>query len=150
MRKIYSSVAILLTTFLFAYGQEQPINWSYSAESLGADEYKLVFTAELEEGWYVYSQFLDPDEGPVPTSIRLETSNNYVTVGEPTESGDKKEGHDQFFDMFIVKFGNEAKFTQNIKLKAPVGVVNGSIEYMTCDDHKCLPPTEVKFTIPLN
>ena len=33
----------------------------------------LDFHASVEEGWHVYSQLLDPFDGPIPTSFTFET-----------------------------------------------------------------------------
>ena len=52
--------------------------------------------------------------------------------------------------MNIGYFEKEVIFQQKIKLKsANAAAVKGKLEYMTCNDKKCLPPEDVDFTIPL-
>jgi hypothetical protein len=40
-------------------------------------------------------------------------------------------------------------FQQKIKLKKPAVTVKGSLEFMICNDHKCLPPADIDFSIPV-
>lgn len=46
---------------------ENPTRWSFSQKSLGNNEYELVFKAEIEPGWHVYSMYT-PDGGPMATT----------------------------------------------------------------------------------
>jgi thiol:disulfide interchange protein DsbD len=47
--------------------------------------------------------------------------------------------------MNVKKFKNEVIFTQRAILSEKTKVVSGYIEFMTCDDEQCLPPTEIPF-----
>ena len=55
-------------------GQQDPVSWNLQFNKLAEDEVELVATATIDEGWYVYSQTLESDEGPIPTSINYEDS----------------------------------------------------------------------------
>jgi hypothetical protein len=46
-------------------------------------------------------------------------------------------------------FEKEVVFQQKIKLKAGQATVKGTLEYMTCNDHQCLPPDDIDFSIPV-
>lgn len=132
------------------YAQQRPISWTIELNPLEEGEaFELVCKATIQDGWYIYSQFLNPDEGPIPTSIMLDENEAIEVIGEPSESGHKKEGHDPIFDMFIVKFSKTVDFVQKIKLTDKSTTISGVIEYMTCDDEQCLPPTEVPFSLTL-
>ncbi|MDX1665877.1 MAG: protein-disulfide reductase DsbD family protein [Saprospiraceae bacterium] len=127
----------------------EPVSWSFDASKVGASEYELVLTAQVEPGWYIYSQHQESDEGPIPTSFNFEDEEEYELVGEVEEVGDKKEGYDEIFDMNIRKFSGEVRFIQRIRLLEPVGSIEGWLEYMACDDKRCLPPRDVSFSIDL-
>ena len=43
------------------------------------------------------------------------------------------------------KFYTEAKFTQNVIIKDPQSSISGYLTFMTCDDTRCLPPTDIDF-----
>jgi thiol:disulfide interchange protein DsbD len=127
-----------------------PVSWDSKAEKISDTEYSLVFTATLDEGWYLYSQFLGND-GPVPTSFEFVENPNVKLVGKTTETGaSKKEGYDELFDMNLVKFGGTATFTQKVTVSNGVDKISGALTYMTCDEMRCLPPDEVTFEIVLD
>ena len=43
------------------------------------------------------------------------------------------------------KFYTEAKFTQKVIIKDPQSSISGYLTFMTCDDTRCLPPTDIDF-----
>lgn len=123
-----------------------PVKWSFKTESISENEFHLVFEAKLDEGWYVYAQEINGD-GPIPTSISFDKNSNITLIGKPSETGDKiKEGMDEVFGIDIKKFGKRAIFKQKVKVANRATKVTGTLEYMTCDDERCLPPTEVSFS----
>ncbi len=126
-----------------------PVQWSFSTESLGNNEYNVIFKADIEAGWHVYSQNI-ADGGPIPTAFYFAEATDYERVGELAES-DAIVLQDPVFDMELRFFEKEAIFTQKVKVlgKEPVSV-KGELEYMVCNDGQCLPPTVVEFDINLN
>ncbi len=128
--------------------QLNPVSWTFESRVLGAGEYELVMTAELDPGWNIYSQYLESDDGPVRTTFYYELPEGVELLGKTSEEGHRKEGYDRLFEMNVVKFSGRVVFRQRVK--APAGaVVQGAVEYMTCDEERCLPPREVPFSIPL-
>ena len=141
-------VAIILP--LTSFGQMyDPVQWSFSSESLGNNEYNVIFKADIEAGWHVYSQNI-ADGGPVPTSFIFTESSDYERVGVVTES-ESIVLNDPVFDMELRFFEKEAIFIQKVKVlgKEPV-TVKGELEYMVCNDGQCLPPTPVEFDVTLD
>ena len=125
----------------------QPVTWEYNAQKLEDDLYELQFTANVQEGWYIYSQFVD-EGGPIPTSFMFEEDPNLKLEGKVEEVGkDRIEGYDSYFDMDVVKYKKKVDFTQKVKLDDPSKPIIGSLEFMTCDDTRCLPPQFVDFSI---
>ena len=125
---------------------EGPVKWSFGVKSLGNDTYELVFQADIDKGWYVYSQFLESADGPVATSFNFE-SKNVQLDGKCAEEGDKVEGFDEIFAMNISKFKNRAIFRQKAKITDKSQPVTGYLTFMTCDNEKCLPPQDIEFSI---
>lgn len=127
---------------------QDPVKWSWKAESLQNNEYNLVFTAVIEKGWHTYSQFVG-EGGPVPTSFMFEKNGNVELLGKPSEKGDKViEGMDPFFGINVKKFDDRAVFTQKVKVLKNT-VLKGSLEYMVCDEARCLPPDTKEFEFDL-
>jgi thiol:disulfide interchange protein len=138
---------IFITTTAFA--QLDPVKWTFEVQQVNAQEYDLIITANIERGWSVYSQHLEAQSGPIPTSFSFDQSSDIQLVGTTIESGNKKEAFDQTFGVKIVKFSNKARFTQRVKVADNTDIVKGKLTYMTCDDTSCLPPSDIDFTIAL-
>jgi thiol:disulfide interchange protein DsbD len=127
-----------------------PIDWKFSTERTGKNEYTLVFTAEIDNKWHLYSQFL-PEGGPIPTSFSYDSSGHYALLDRVEEISEVEEKFDAAFGMDLKMFSNEAVFRQKIKILSPEEfTLTGSIEYMCCDDARCLPPTEEEFSFDFN
>lgn len=131
------------------WAQSDPVQWSFESKKINATEYDLVFTAQVNKGWFIYSQYLESNEGPIPTSFEFEENEKVEFVGEIKEEGHKKEGFDDIFGMNLIKFSDQVTFTQRIRLKGKLNKIDGSLEFMTCDDERCLPPLTVEFEIEL-
>lgn len=145
------SIFILFTLFasFAAMGQmESPVSWTVKAD-VAEEVITITYEANIDKGWYVYSQFLENDMGPIPTSIHLETE-GLETMGDTAELGDKKEGYDSLFEMNIVKYADKLSIVQKIKNQPGLKNIKGYIEFMTCDDSRCLPPANIDFDIVVN
>jgi len=126
-----------------------PVSFETDYQKVSENTYDLTFKAQIEEGWYIYSQFLD-EGGPIPTSLNFENARGFEVIGKTEEISDhKKEGHDEIFDMQVVKFAKEVTFRQRIKAVSTPITISGFVEYMTCDDTRCLAPTQKNFTIKI-
>ena len=141
--------AFLLLIPFIGFSQ-QPVTWSFEAEHIEGDRYNLIYTATIDKGWNVYSQFLD-DGGPIPTSINYESIEGIELIGTAIESGYKKEGIDPLFDINVVKYLSQEPFviTQEIKTSNNANAIIGYLTFMCCDDERCLPPTDIDFSIDL-
>ncbi|NND09366.1 MAG: thioredoxin fold domain-containing protein [Saprospiraceae bacterium] len=136
--------------FFLTNGQiHTPVTWHVDYTHLEGDRYKLVFSAEIDKGWAVYSQYLESDEGPVATTINYSDPDGFESLAEAVESGKKKEGFDDLFEMNVIKFMEEYVIEQELRAQ-PNTSIAGYINYMTCDDVRCLPPTDVDFELKLS
>ena len=149
MKKIY---LFLLLAISLASVQSQildPVKWSTSVKKISETEYDLIAKATIEDKWHLYSQEVPPD-GPLPTLFTFEKNAAYKAVGKIKESKRVTE-HDPVFDMVITFFANTATFTKRIQLTGNKGTtVKGEVEFMVCDDTRCLPPAyaDLVFEIP--
>lgn len=138
-------------TFLPAIQSQilDPVKWSTSVKKISETEYDLITKATIEDKWHLYSQEVPPN-GPLPTVFTFEENDAYQSVGDVKESKGVTE-HDPVFDMVITFFSNTATFTKRIKLTGDKGAtIKGEVEFMVCDDTRCLPPNYVDlvFNIP--
>lgn len=128
---------------------QNPAQWSFSTKEIGNGEYDLIFTITLAEGWNAYSQFLESEDGPVPTSFTFEEGPHYQRKGPVKESGNKLTKYDNVFGMNLTKFIGTGIFTQRVKVIDPSKPIKGYLTYMLCDDQMCLPPRDVDFSFSI-
>lgn len=148
MKRFYLSLFFLLSlSHLLPLPAQivEPVKWTFSTDSLGNDEYRLRMKAKIDKGWYIYSQNNNPNEGPVPTSFDFKKSPRVQFIGKVDEKGKLISKHDPVFDMQVNKYAEEVEFLQKVKLKGKSARIRGELEFMTCDDTRCLPPAKEKF-----
>lgn len=147
MRNILSVVLLLVASLLL--GQDlKPVKWSWESKNIGPDTYDLIFTAKINDGWTIYSTFMEPG-GPVPTTFEFEKGDHYEIVGQIQESGEKKKLFDKYFEQEVIKLFKVVTYTQRVKMLKTGIPVKGYFTFMTCDDERCLPPTDTDFSFNL-
>ncbi|MVN90946.1 protein-disulfide reductase DsbD N-terminal domain-containing protein [Mucilaginibacter aquatilis] len=137
-------VALFLTVAAFAQIDE-PVKWSYAAKKISATEAIVLVKATIEPGWHIYSQHIK-EGGPIATTFTFTPGKDYTLVGKTIEPKVISKYDDQF-KMNIGFFENSVVFQQKVKLKAGAATVKGKVEFMSCNDRKCLPPDEVAFNV---
>lgn len=137
--------ALMMPFVSVAQDGPTPVSWSFSSESLGNNEYNVIFKAVIDKGWHIYSQF---GEGDAPvTAFYIDSLLNCEKIGEAQE-GEPIVHFDKNFNQDLKYFEDEAVFMQKVKVFDDRGaVVKGELEYMACCDGKCLAPEYVPFDI---
>ncbi|WP_299111639.1 cytochrome c biogenesis protein CcdA [uncultured Winogradskyella sp.] len=117
----------------------EPVTWEYSIEKISDSEYDLVFTANIEDGWYMYSQEESEGLGPLPTYFEYKNQeSNYKLIGK-TKEPDVKPKYDKVFELDVKKFEKEAQFKQRISLiNSEFKVIEARVDFQACDDGKCI------------
>ncbi|HEX8356115.1 MAG TPA: protein-disulfide reductase DsbD domain-containing protein [Segetibacter sp.] len=144
---ILLAVGVLFAVNVIAQIKD-PVKWTATSRK-NATGYDVVLTATLPKPWHIYSQNTG-EGGPVPTAIKF-TKNPLLTFeGKVKEVGKLKENFDKLFDTKVKYYGDKVDFVQAVKVKGGVKTnVNVTVEYMTCDDTQCLPPTKKTFNVSL-
>ncbi len=134
-------------TFSF-HGLENNVLWKSEAEwQANNDTIELRINAKIEDGWHLYSQNLESDEGPLPTVFSFNKSDSCIFLGKVFE-GTAKEEYDQNFGMNVRFFQNRTTFTQRVvRTTDEPFTISGQVNYMVCDDEKCLPPIDLDLRI---
>ncbi|WP_158847951.1 protein-disulfide reductase DsbD family protein [Algibacter sp. L1A34] len=145
-------VILFLALISVLVGQAQvldPVKWTTSVKKLSDTEYQLISKATIDSGWHLYSQDV-PQDGPIPTTFTYDDSEGqFKIVGNTSE----EEGHtidDPVFEMEIKFFEKSATFKQKVTVTEGVSTINAFVEFMVCDDSRCLPPTEVDLTFKIS
>jgi len=146
----------VITAFLFftvgvKAQMAEPVKWSFKSEKISNSEsdYEITLIADIQEGWYVYSQEIS-GRGPIPTKINFEQNPNLQLQGKPMEIGDKKEIFDQNFNINVTKLSGTTQFIQKAIVKGGLPLIKGQLLYMTCNGQVCLPPKRINFDVVLN
>ncbi|MEM6964344.1 MAG: cytochrome c biogenesis protein CcdA [Bacteroidota bacterium] len=141
---------LLSLSFTASFCQpESPVTWEMESKQVNANEFDLIFKADIDDGWTIYSQYLESDDGPNPTEFIYDEGEHFSLVGKTEESDNAVKKYDKVFEMNVVKFFEKASFTQRVKVNDFGKPIKGYFVFMTCDATKCLPPTDVDFNFTL-
>lgn len=150
MKSIRFIALFLLALPVLAQAQiVSPVKWTFTSKKINATTYELHMTATIGANWHLYAQ--EAGEGPVPTSFKFAKNPLAAPMGKVIEVGKLHKAFDKNFDSELKYYQNQVDFVQKVTLKDKVSTnIKGSVEYMVCDDHQCLPPKAVDFSIALN
>ena len=135
-------MCLSLLTFA-GYGQEV-IKWDFRYNK---DAGLVEIEADIQEGWHLYSQFIQEDAGPVPTTFIFEPTDHLKLVGAVSEPKPIQK-YDENFEATLDFFTGKTIFTQKIKAHK-AATLAGSVTFMVCNETMCLPPVDKKFTISI-
>jgi thiol:disulfide interchange protein DsbD len=139
------AVSLILLLNSVGYGQiHEPVKWKFSQKDLGNNEYELIFKATIDSNWHIYPL----NGGSSPTVFTFEKNENIELIGEVIEKSKLVSVFDRAHEQHVQYFENEAIFAQKVKASKKTTIV-GSLNYMTCDDSRCLPPADVDFEFEL-
>jgi len=148
MKKIVLSIFATIITVM-AFAQQNPVNWSYEAKKKTADTYEVIITAEVDQPWHLYSQNTGKG-GPIPTTISFKANPLINKTGAVKELGKLEKNYDENFKTDVLYYSDKVQFVQTVKVKGGVKTnISGTIEYMVCNDSKCLPPVKKSFDLKL-
>lgn len=132
-----------LLAFCFSFNLNsqilEPVKWESSVEKISDTEFNLVFTAKIENGWYMYSQEEPEGLGPLPTFFEyLNQDGNYSLIGKTIEPTIKPK-YDKIFEIDVKKFTSQAQFSQRVALiKTDLSAIEVRVDFQVCDDAKCI------------
>ncbi|MES2005902.1 MAG: protein-disulfide reductase DsbD domain-containing protein [Bacteroidota bacterium] len=150
MKKILITTTLLIVCCVSTMAQTQdPVSFTYSSKKINAVTYELHISAAIHSGWHIYSQ-TTPAGGPSPTAIQFSNNPLVVITGKAKELGKLEQHTEKLFGVEVKQFSDKVDFVQIVTLKKPVKTnISGSIEFMVCNDHECLPPATKKFSISI-
>lgn len=148
MKKVFFTTVLTLLGII-SFAQKSPVNFTTNVIKKEAGVYDIVITARVAAPWHIYSQFT-PVGGPEPTTIEFSKNPLITMVGKTKESGKLKTVYDKNFKTNVKFFEGDVRFTQTIKVRGAVKTsTTVNINYMVCDDQKCLPPTTKSLIVKL-
>ncbi|KAB8153512.1 DUF255 domain-containing protein [Kordia sp. TARA_039_SRF] len=151
MKKLITLLFLYVASFSLHAQMVNPVSWTTEIERVSDTEYNLIYKADIQPKWHLYSQFLKGNTGypTVFTYDSVQQISDFKLVGKTAESKSVTK-FDKVFQAELTYFEDTATFTQKIELINPdVKTITSSIDYQTCDDEKCvLGNKEFSFTVP--
>ncbi|MBR2114767.1 MAG: thioredoxin family protein [Prevotella sp.] len=145
MTKRYLTTACLLLAVVSLFAQMMdPVHFSSKLKMLKGDEAEIVFTANIDAGWHVYSTDLGSG-GPISASFNVVKMDGAEAIGKLQPFGKEIKQFDKLFDMDVRYFEHAATFVQKIRFTKPAYDIDCYLEYGACNDQTCMPPSEVQF-----
>lgn len=141
---------LILLSFLLALNAtaqiENPVKWQYTTsipEAKVGQTIELIFKAEVQEGWHMFSSDFSPDLGPIVATFTFEKHDSYALIGKIVPSNPKKK-YDDIFGGDFTYFVHKGVFKQKIKILQSNPIIKGEFKGQACtnDDGKCVPLNE--------
>ncbi|MCB0791498.1 MAG: thioredoxin family protein [Flavobacteriales bacterium] len=128
-----------------------PVKWSISMLRVDSGSWDVLFRADIQNGWYLYSQQDFGEMGPIPTHFAFDTIPGVRMRDTPVEISDHLvQGHDPVFDIDVKKFKGTVVFSQRVEVANPTTPITGRLDYETCNDQSCIFPDPLYFKIVLD
>ena len=151
-RALFFGALFLLVQLTMSAQIFQPVKWKFSIKPLENNEYEINASATIEDTWHVYALSVSdkPDAiGPIPTTLKVNASTDFELVGK-TKEGKYITHFDPNFEMDLNYFEKTAVFKQRIKAKTDKPFsVSGVLEYMACNDERCIFPDPELFDLKI-
>lgn len=148
MKKTFLLSCLLMVlglTTAFAQIQD-PVQFKYEWKKISDTEAQIVFTGTIDAGWHVYSTDL-PEGGPISATFNVDQIEGLELDGKLMPEGKEIESFDKVFDMKLRYFEEKAVFVQKLKITGANYFIEGYLQYGSCNDENCLPPTNYEFSI---
>ena len=146
LRTLLSFLLLLMTTASWA-GAPPPVHFTASVSPSPARAGEVVtvtIKAQVDAGWHVYS-VVPAATGPAATEITALPGG--TAVGPTTEDAPIRK-FDPNFQTEVAYHERAAAFQRQFRLVGAVGKTI-TLHYQTCNDHVCLPPTDVILPVSL-
>jgi thiol:disulfide interchange protein DsbD len=141
----------LLVTMISAVSLAQSskeVKWSFSSKKIADKTYEVVLTAVVNGNWHIYSQNVGVD-GPIPTAFTFTKNPLLAFDGAVKENGKLIKKNEEVWGGEVRYYENKVEFIQRVKIKGGKTNLAGKVEYMVCNEEKCLPPAETSFSVAI-
>ncbi len=135
---------------MFVQLSSAQVSWGVpQVRALGGGEYEVVIGATIDEGWGIYD-LSKYEDGPTSTSLTLTPQSGVEAIGDVSSTPQSTKRWDDLFAMSIGKFYGEVTLSQRLRVDGDATRnVEFVVEWMSCSDMACNPPTEYVFNVEL-
>lgn len=143
-KQIFITMLLAVIAIAASAQMQDPVHFSVSQKKVAPDEIEVTFSGKIDAGWHVYSTAL-PADGPISATITTEKNEGAAPKGSLGHRGKEINQYDNMFGMNLRFFENSVTFYQRYKLTGKTYHLKGYLEYGSCNDEMCMPPTQVEF-----
>ncbi|GAA4732612.1 protein-disulfide reductase DsbD domain-containing protein [Flavisolibacter ginsenosidimutans] len=151
MKRLFLFITVIVVAGAASAQIANPVNWTFTSKKLGENIYEVQMTANIQQGWHLYSQSQPKDAIAQPTSFAFNKNPLVEMDGKVKEAGKMEKFSDKELGVSANQYSKQVTFVQKVKLKGKAkSNVGGNVTFQTCDDKKCLPPKTINFSVALN
>lgn len=154
MMKLLKAILFLVATMaLPGVGISQlvsdPTTWKIEARKKQGSEYEIVFKLSLQKGWHIWSLHPGGDGMQISPEFQFDKNKHLSLKGEVSEHGHAITGIVDGVDGKVTYFHDAVEYRQKATIDGNTKV-RGLYTYQVCDDHQCLPPKTIPFTVTVS
>ena len=123
----------------------EPVHFTAKLTPLEGNNAEIVFSANIDAGWHVYSTDI-ADDGPTKATFHVDKIEGMQLIGSLEPRGQVKEAFDVQFGTNVRFFEQKATFVQKVRFTQRHYAIDCYLEYGACNDQMCMPPTTVEFS----
>lgn len=132
--------------FNFKLKAQNHVTWNASWDK---NSQTVVIKGTIDPTWHLYSPKTDPNLGPIALSVTFEKVKGIKKIGSLEFLTTPVAHQDDNFGGMVYIWENVVEIHQAFRIKK-AGALKLTLNYMTCDETKCIPPIDVPITIQLN
>ncbi|MBC7829456.1 MAG: hypothetical protein H7122_17045 [Chitinophagaceae bacterium] len=131
---------------LFAQSGKQ-VKWIFSSKKISDKIYEVHMTATINGDFHMYAQNVGVD-GPLPTAFVFTKNPLLQLDGKVKEVGKLVKKYESVWSGNVSYYEKTVNFVQTVKVRGAAKTnLAGKVEFMVCDESRCLPPGEVEFSV---
>jgi hypothetical protein len=141
MKLVFTLLVLILSQVLFS---QEKVKWDFTYNT---NNKTIEMKATIDEGWHLYSQYINNKIGPVPTAFVFTPTEKVKLIGKTEEPTPIKE-YDENFEATLDFYKGEVVFSQKVEFIS-TQTIDGYVTFMVCNETMCLPPSDIPFKIEL-
>lgn len=150
-KSLFITIILMLVSSLL-FSQTVPgkyATWSFQTRKISGNTWEISMTAIINGNYHIYAQKAGVDAAP-STVITISPNPLIVIDGSAKEKGDLIKKYESAWPGTVCYYEKSVEFVQLIRLKAKAKTsFKGNIEYVLCNDSRCLPTASVPFNIEI-
>ena len=147
MKKTFLLIlGICVMQLAFSQSNKQ-VQWTYNAKKIADRTYEVHMVATINGDYHLYAQEVGGD-GPIPTSFTFTKNPLLQLDGRVKEVGKTIKKFETAWNHDVRYYEKNVDFVQVVKVKGNAKTnLSGKVEFMVCNEQKCLPPSDVEIKI---